>query len=255
VKNTQAHYDGYDYTLYWKDRDYEHASEALALASFFARIGKQNSIADIGCGFGRLTPLYRKFAKHIYLVEPSRDLLTKARTRLKFSKKNTIHYVQGTVENFEEKIKPVDTLMMIRVMHHIKDADSAINALSQKIIPGGHLILEFANKLHGKAQIKELLKGNILYPFDIFPNDRRSRKNRTKEHISFYNYHPDIIDGLLKKYKLEVIERRSVSNIRSSRMKKYIPYRLLLFVERWLQKPLASLHFGPSIFILATKNI
>jgi hypothetical protein len=70
-----------------------------------------------------------------------------------------------------------------------------------------------------------LCSGNLLYPFEIFPEDRRSVANKTDEscipfiiitQISFFKY--------LEELNFDVVETRSVSNIRSGRLKKILPY-------------------------------
>ena len=45
----------------------------------------------------------------------------------------------------------------------------------------------------------------------------------------------------------------SVSNLRSVRLKKLVPREVMLGAERVLQRPLASIYFGPSIFFLVRK--
>lgn len=251
-----AHYDSYDYVQYWDGRNYEHESEAVAITSFLDIINRPlSSIADIGCGFGRLYPIYKNSTKHIHLVEPSKKLLSKAKEILsKRTKNKKVTFQQSSVENLPNILKPVDALLMIRVMHHLQDPMKGLTALSDCIKPGGYLILEFANKMHGKAQLKQLRAGNLLYPFEIFPEDKRSTVNKTDTCIPFYNYHPDIIFSYLKDLNFDILETRSVSNIRSRRLKRILPLRALIEFERKLQKPLAKVHFGPSIFVLAHKK-
>jgi hypothetical protein len=52
-----------------------------------------------------------------------------------------------------------------------------------------------------------------------------------------------------------VLDRKlSVSNLRSHRLKRLLPQRLLLSVERLVQRPLARVDFGPSIFLKLRKG-
>jgi hypothetical protein len=121
------------------------------------------------------------------------------------------------------------------------------------LVPQGVFILEFANKSHGKAVFKEIFKGNLTFPLDIFPKDIRCLKNIKKNTIPFINYHPDSIYKMLQDNRFKIVEKRSVSNIRSTKIKKTIPLNNLVKVEKFLQKPLSYLNFGPSIFVLARK--
>jgi SAM-dependent methyltransferase len=251
---TPAHYDNYDYENYWEGRDYEHLAESFTLARFFETIGKVSSTLDIGAGFGRLTPKYAQFTKKIILLEPSISLLTLAKKRLKLPE-NTILFKQGTIDDVKRLVKkPVDVAILIRVMHHLCEPEKSIKDVASVIKPGGYFILEFANKLHGKAQIEHICKGNILYPFDRSPIDKRSKKNKKDKTIAFTNWHPEVIFELLADNGFKIIEARSVSNIRSEYLKQILPMWVLLGLETRLQKVLAKLHFGPSIFILARKD-
>jgi len=250
-----AYYDKFDYPAYWEGRDYEHESEVVAIREFLNKIEKIERILDLGCGFGRLSPYYSYRAKKVYLIDPSSSLLKKAKSLLK-SERKSIKFIQSKLENATKKVKPksFDLVVFVRVMHHIEDPDRALSVLSKLIKPGGYLILEFPNKLHSKALFKNICKGNITFPFDIFPDDKRSEKNKKIHSIPFLNFHPDDIGELLKKYKFRVVEKRSVSNIRNEKAKKNLPKSFLLFIEKLLQKPFSHINFGPSIFILAQKK-
>jgi hypothetical protein len=68
------------------------------------------------------------------------------------------------------------------------------------------------------------------------------------------NYHPDKIKDILTQYDFEVVEERSVSNIRSTFLKNIFSTDLLVSLEKVLQKPFSYIDFGPSIFILARKR-
>jgi hypothetical protein len=143
---------------------------------------------------------------------------------------------------------------MIRVMHHLKDPKEAFKAIDHLLAPNGYVIVEFANKLHGKKILKNFLKGNFTFPLEIFPTDIRSKKNKKKGTLPFLNFHPDTIIEEMEKLSFKIKSTRSVSNIRSSFFKTNLPIDLLLQIERNIQVPLSKLNFGPSIFILAQKK-
>ena len=145
-------------------------------------------------------------------------------------------------------------VVIIRVMHHLKKLEESISVLSRIVKKGGYLILEYPNKRNWKAIIKEALQGNLTFPLDIFPKDLRSKKSVRLKKLPFFNYHPDKIQSLLTAQGFSIIEKRSVSNLRSGPLKKALSIDTLLFLEKYLQRPLAFLSFGPSIFILARKG-
>lgn len=248
-----APYDSFDYPSYWTDREYEHKSEVVALKAFLGRIHKINTILEVGAGFGRLFLHYSYRAKKIILSDPSSKLLRIAKDT--FRKRKNVMYLESTLQNLSNKIaSPVDLVIMVRVIHHIDAPEPAFRALAKIIRKKGYLILEFANKRHAKAVIKSLIHRNFGFIKDKETFDIRSSVNISEGSLPFLNYHPEIIESLLAKYGFEIIEKRSVSNIRIPLAKSILPIDLLLVVEKLLQKPLAFFDFGPSIFVLARKR-
>jgi len=249
-----AHYDTYDYPNYWIGRDYEHGSEIIALKAFLDLIPRIGTVIEIGTGFGRLVPTYLYRAKRVILTDPSSKLLKIA--RVEFASVKNIRIIHSCVEALSDKLKSksADLVIMVRVLHHIDDLDKALTAVEKLVKPNGYFILEFANKMHLKATLIQFLKGNLTFRFDIFPSDKRSQKSRRQNSINFLNYHPDIVLEKLKYYGFSVVEKRSVSNIRSSFIKRLIPSYTLLAYEKHLQKPLSGINFGPSVFVLARKR-
>lgn len=248
-----AAYDSFDYPAYWSDREYEHKSELVALDSFLGEIKKIDTIMDVGCGFGRLFLNYSYRAKKIILSDPSSKLLRIAKET--FQKRKNVKYVLGNLQNLPKKLRAkADLVIMIRVIHHIDNADKAFSSLYKLTNKKGYLILEFANKRHAKAVIGNLIHRNFSALFDTDTKDIRSAKNRKDTTLPFLNYHPEIIENLLEKHGFEIVDKRSVSNIRIPFAKSVLPLELLLGIEKLLQRPLAYLDFGPSIFVLARKR-
>lgn len=248
-----AAYDNYDYPTYWKNRDYEHKSEYIAIKNFLKRIPEIERSIEIGAGFGRILPSYRYRVKKIILSDPSAKLISKARNKYKTF--TNIDFIQSTLNNLKDHIKnkSFDLCLMIRVLHHINDIDSAFKIIYGLLKEKGYLILEFPNKNHLKANFRNFLKGDFTYPINIFPIDLRSKKHIRNNTLPFINYHPDDILTKLKIAGFEIIETRSVSNIRSSYMKKLFPLSFLLDIENILQIPFSKIYFGPSFFVLAKK--
>src|SRR3990167_6402960 len=104
-----------------------------------------------------------------------------------------------------------------------------------------------------QSQNDSILKGNFTFSIDISPYDIRSSRSKKQNTLPFINYHPDFIEKKLKDFEFSLIEKRSVSNIRSPFAKKFFSLNTLVSLEKFLQKPLAKINFGPSIFILARK--
>ena len=246
-----AAYDQYDYPAYWLGRKYEHESEIIALSAFLAKIPKLRSILEIGAGFGRLTPFYAYRAQKVVLADPSAKLLKEAR-----NKGENLEFIQSCLENLPEKLKRkrFDLIILVRVAHHLEDMDKTLAIINKLLSPKGYFVLEFPNKLHGKAMLANFCHGNFTFPLDIFPFDKRTKKAKKARVLPFFNYHPTIIEEKLTNQGFKILEKRSVSNIRNKFFKKNLPISFLLSAEKIMQKPFSSFNFGPSIFIFAQKG-
>jgi len=245
-------YDFFDYQKYWKGRDYEDGAERIALSRFLNSVGKKELLVDIGAGFGRLTELYLPFAQKVFLCEPSKKLSGIAKK--KFADIPKITFCKTSLPNLTLKKSSFDVSLMVRVIHHFQDSKKVIKELFRVLKPGGFLVLEFANKIHFKALMKAILKGNFSFLSDVKPYEQRTKESIAKRKIYFFNHHPKKILKDLKDCGFEVKEILSVSNFRDPIIKKIIPLRVLLFLEKITQKPLSFIYFGPSIFILAYKS-
>ena len=248
-----AAYDTYDYPSYWKGRQYEHQAEVYALRNLLNKIPSCARALEIGAGFGRLVPEYELKAKEVIISDPSSKLLSIAKNK---SHSKRIKFIKSSLENLDKKIRTrsVDLVILVRVLHHLQNTQEAFRVINRILVPGGYFILEFPNKVNFKASIRELFRGNITYPIDISSKEIRSKTKRREPCLPFYNYHPDKIRLLLGNANFSVIENASVSNIRSTHIKKILPTKVLMFLEKPLQRLLAPFDFGPSVFILAQKK-
>ena len=249
-----AAYDTYNYPSYWEGRDYEHESEIIAIKDLLSSIEKIDHVLEIGSGYGRLTPSYIYRAKKITLSDPSSKLLKIARENYKDNR--NINYIHSSLENINKKLrnKSVDLILLVRVLHHLDDCGKAFETINKLLKNGGYFILEFANKRHLKATFSQFFKGDLTFAIDIFPKDIRSEKHKRQKTLPFINYHPDDITKKLEESGFKIMEKRSVSNIRSTTVKRMIPLDTLLSIESGMQKPMSKINFGPSIFILSKKT-
>lgn len=233
--------------------EYEHQSELIALKKILEEIPKVNTITEINCGYGRLLPTYFHRAKRIVLTDPSAKHIKRLQYNIKTLqktqslKKTNIKIIRTKAENLRGKIykNTVDLVIAIRVIHHLNDPKATLMLISKILKKDGYLILEFPNKVHGKAMLTNFLHGNLVYSADILPKE--IGKN-------IKNYHPEMIKALLIEQKFEILAMRSVSNIRSQKLKQHLPLPTLIWLEEYLQTFLAKFNFGPSIFILAKKR-
>lgn len=237
----------HNYLQYWDGRDYEHASEEIAIRRLLGTKTFKNA-ADIGGGYGRLCVLLRKYADKVTLAEPSKQQLEIAKIYLKDFP--DVKQLLTQADNLKFKDKSLDLITVIRVMHHLPDPTKEFSELARVLSDEGIIILEVANFAHGRNRLKHFVRGQKL-PTE--PVDIRSKENRNKDEIPFVNHNPKTVQKQLAKAGLKVDKILSVSNLRSPSLKKIAPKKAMLAVEKILQPTLARTYFGPSVFFLVRK--
>jgi SAM-dependent methyltransferase len=238
----------HNYLKYWEGREYEHAAEELAVRKLLK--GKHfRRAVDVGGGYGRLCLLLENYADKVTLAEPSQQQLDIAAEYLKDHPEIDRKLVQAADLPFEDG--SIDLLTMIRVMHHLPDPSPEFTEISRVLSADGYAIIEVANYVHMRNRVKHLMHGQRL---PTKPVDIRSEANKREEEIPFVNHNPFTVIRQLEHCGLSVVGTLSVSNLRSVRLKKLMPREVMLGAERMLQRPLATIYFGPSIFFLVRKT-
>lgn len=242
-KKVADQYDrGYDYTQYWTHRDYEHAAEEAALRRLLA--GRRFArAADVGGGFGRLCLLLREYADHVTLAEPSKTQLEAAEKVLAGT---DIEKVQTQADDLAFEDATLDLLTMVRVMHHIPEPTKEFGEIARVLKPGGTAIIEVANYGHFKNRLKHRKSGE---PLPSEPVNIRTVEEDQPDAIAFVNHNIDTVVRQLADAGLVYTRKLSVSNLRSQRLKKVLPRRVMLGLEKASQRALARYDFGPSIFL------
>lgn len=238
----------HNYLHYWDGREYEHAAEEIAIKKLLG--GKHFKAAvDVGGGYGRLCVQLETFAEHVTLAEPSQQQLDIAADFLKDHPEIDRKLAQA--DDLPFKDASVDLLTMIRVMHHLPDPSREFAEIARVLTADGYAIVEVANYLHMVNRLKHLAKRKKL---PVKPVDIRSAANKRDDEIAFVNHNPATVTRQLEAAGLTVERYLSVSNLRSVRLKKILPREVMLGAEKVLQRPLAVVYFGPSIFFLVRKK-
>lgn len=246
-------YDLCDYTKFWEGRDYEHEAEVLAINKLVPLIKKRDTFADIGGGYGRLSKILAGYFKSGILTDPSIRNLKTAEEYLK--EYPNIKLQRETLPYLNLDDNTYNLVLMVRVSHHLSSLEPSIKELIRITKPGGYLILEIANKNNFIARIRAFVKGDWSFSHRLDSTDRRSMNAKKEKRITFVNHHPLTVINIFKKHEVSVVKTLSVSNFRSSMVRKVVPLRVLLRFEGLSQSIMARLFFGPSIFILAQKGI
>jgi len=122
---------------FWSSRLYEDRAERLALAKLLPAHGV--TLLDIGAGFGRLAEVFRPLFSEVVLFDVARSLLKQAKI-------NHFHLVHGNLYELPFPDQSFSAAVMIRVLHHVEDVPAALAEVHRVLAPGGHFILEYANK-------------------------------------------------------------------------------------------------------------
>lgn len=248
-KKVADQYDNgeYNYLHYWDGRDYEHAAEEMAIKRLI-RDQHFKTAVDIGGGYGRLCILLENYADKVTLAEPSKEQLKIAKDFLKDYPEIDQKLMQADDLKFKDGSQ--DLVTMIRVMHHLPDPSAEFAEISRVLSDDGVFILEMANYAHGRNRLKHTLK---LKKLPVEPVDIRSEENKREDEVAFVNHNPKTVVKQLAHAGLKVDKVLSVSNLRSTTLKKIVPQSTMLSIESFLQLALAKTYFGPSVFFLVKK--
>jgi len=246
-KADQYNDPSHNYLEYWRGREYENASEEIAIKRLLKSKHFSHAV-DVGGGYGRLCLLLENYADKVTLAEPSDQQLDLAKDYLKSYPKIERKKLQASSLGYADN--SVDLITMVRVMHHLPDQMPEFRELSRVLSDDGYLILEVANYTHFENRLKHIFKGK---KFPVEPVDIRSDKNKGADEIPFVNHNPRTVIKQLSHVNLKVEKILSVSNLRSPGLKKIVPSSVMLKSEQVMQPLLAKSFFGPSVFFLVKK--
>lgn len=237
-----CNYEGSHYrTEFWgQGREYEDAAERVALRHLLPPGGSR--LIDIGGGYGRLVPLYRGYDEVVIFdyalsqLHEAQELWGRGGT----DGHPRYTYVAGDFYKLPFARAAFQTVVMVRTLHHASDARAVLQGVSKILEPGGHFILEFANKRNLKAIVRYLLRCQGWSPFDQQP----------VEFVPLnFDFHPAWIEQLLIQEGLQIQARRAVSTFRIHALKRLVPTQLLVTLDRICQ-PLGNLlPLSPSVFV------
>lgn len=235
----RINYEGSDYQQsFWNaSRAYEDQAERVALKAMLPPRGRR--IVEIGAGAGRLGDLYLGY-EEVVLVDYAHTQLQQARAR--WGHDSRFSFVQGDIYNLAFPTGYFDTVVTVRVLHHVKELRAAIQEIARVTARGGYYITEFANKRNAKAVLRYLLRrgkpGENPFspePFEFVPLN--------------LDHHPRHVRQELEAAGFVTEAERGVSFFRVPAIKQLVPARVLAGVDGLLQVPAAPARLTPSIFL------
>lgn len=231
-------YEGSQYkTDFWegRGRDYEDAVERLVLQQLLPAQGPR--IVEIGAGFGRLANLYLGY-EQIILFDYSRTLLQDAVQR--WGHDPRFVFVAGNVYQLPFASGSLDSVVMVRVMHHLAHVPQALQQIERIMHRHSVAVLEYANKRNVKALLRWLMGRQRWSPFQLEP-------------IEFvklnFDFHPKWMTDQLAASSLQIRRQLAVSHLRIPWLKQRVDATTLAKVDQLLFTLGGYFPVSPSIFV------
>ncbi len=225
--------------VFWADRHYEDRADRIAVRALLPPAGDR--IVDVGAGYGRLAEEYAGYDR-VVLFDASEAHVAAARERLRDDPRFEV--VQGDAYHLPFADASFDTVVCVRVVHHLEHPGAMFAEFARVLRPGGALVLEFANKRNLKAILRYWLRRQRWSPFDAEP----------VEYLPLhFDRSPVEVRRLLRAQGLVVERTRTASLFRRPLLSRHVPAGFLAALERPLQRLLAPVTAGPSVFVLARR--
>ena len=159
-------YEGSTYsTAFWTGaRAYEDRAERIAIHAMLPPRGGR--LIDIGAGAGRLGDLYLGYDE-VILMDYARSTIIEARDR--WGHDPRFKFVAADLYTLPFVDAAFDSVVMIRVIHHIVDVPRALRNIRAALKPSGLFVFEFANKRNLKAIARYALRKQSWSPFEQKP--------------------------------------------------------------------------------------
>ncbi len=234
-----CNYEGSRYrTDFWnQNRRYEDLRERIAMTHMLPPTGRR--ILEVGAGFGRMVDMYDKY-ETVVLLDYARTQLEEARRYL--GTDSRFVFVVADVYHLPFVPNLFDTLVMIRVMHHLVNVPAALQQLQAALRPQGTAVIEFASKHNIKAIARWLLRRQSWNPFSLDPYEF------VELNIDF---HPAWMKQQFPEAGFEVQAVRTVSHFRLPLLKKLFSPRLLASIDGLVQPTGRWWQLTPSVFLQA----
>jgi SAM-dependent methyltransferase len=237
-------YEGSPYRqAFWEGqgRDYEDAVERLALRSLLPAHGLR--IAEIGAGFGRLADLYLGY-EQIVLFDYSRTLLRDAVDQ--WGDDPRFVFVAGNLYQLPLASASLDSLVMVRVMHHLAAVPQALRQIHRVLHRHSVAVLEYANKRNLKAVLRWLVGRQKWSPLALEP----------VEFVPLnFDFHPRWMADQMAEAQLSVQLQLAVSHFRISIVKERFDAHRLAQLDRLLFHLGGKFPLAPSVFVQATNPV
>jgi SAM-dependent methyltransferase len=192
---------------------------------------------EVGAGFGRLADLYGSYAQ-VILLDHALSGLREAQQWL--GRAGRFVYVAANLYHLPVAPRSCDTVVTVRVLHHVADVPAALQEIAGVLRPGGVYLLEYANKRNAKAVARYLLRRQGWSPFRTEPYEFAELN---------FDFHPTWMAGQLARAGLQVEDGLAVSHFRHPFFKRLASPAALAAADGAFQRVGAAWKLAPSIFL------
>ena len=173
-------------------------------------------------------------------MDYSRTLLTSAAER--WGKDPRFVFVAGNIYQLPLANQVLDTLVMVRVMHHLADVPAALTQLRRVTHSGSTLVIEYANKRNLKSLMRWATRKQDWSPI-------------AREPLEFvelnFDFHPSWMEDRFIDAGLKTQKRYGVSHFRLGALKQRISPAKLAQADSLLFGVGGHIAVAPSIFVRA----
>ncbi len=232
-------YEGSNYQrVFWTtERRYEDLAEHRAVRKLLPPTG--DLLVEIGAGFGRLADLYDNY-RQVILLDYAESMLQQAQKR--WGHDPRFRFVQADVYRLPFRTGRLDSLVMVRVMHHLKDVPTALAELSRVLRSDGCAVLEYANKRNLKSIGRFLTHHQTWSPFEEPPYEFVPLN---------FDFHPRWMQRQLQENGWQIQRQLAVSHFRWSLFKRLFPAEWLAWADDKAQGIGGAWKLTPSLFVQA----
>jgi ubiquinone/menaquinone biosynthesis C-methylase UbiE len=109
------------------------------LAALLALLDDRWTVADLGCGTGRLSELLAPNVERVIAIDASSEMLDEARERLRG--RRNVELRSGELEALPLAGESVDAAIIALVLHYAAEPDRVIGEAARVLRPGGKLLV------------------------------------------------------------------------------------------------------------------
>jgi len=230
-------YEGVDYEGFWTGPGKSYLDRLEQRILNHALPGG-DSIVEIGAGFGRLGPCYVDRYRDVHMVEPASNLRTAASNAFG----DRVRYHDASVYELPFADGSFDAVLIVRVFHHLRNSEAALQELHRILRPGGTLVLSYSN-LRNLGRIVKFLFGRVPNPF----------ASLKQEYLSdLFGHSPGLVRAMLRQTGFALKEQYATCIL--PRVVDIFPVLERFNPPLFLERMLGALDVAPAIFVVAQKR-